>query len=172
MKTSKPGLKHAFPSHFKAFYPAEVLCTSQFSRTRGSIPTDAETGCFPLRWGGSDASCAKRLDMLYIFRYFILRLSRRWQMRADVYNRAYKTHTGTLESGSESSWTGVSCQSCRLADCVHIHHTHTDWNWQGTRAHTHTYANAAGKNICWWVKSILQGQPALLKILRKNYFVA
>lgn len=78
-----------------------------------------------------------------------------------------KTHTDTLEWGVWVQLEVVSCQTCRQANCFHIHHTHTHWNWQAThtqgRTHTHTHGQL-GKKCVLVSKSIFQGQPASLKI--------
>lgn len=136
------------------------FCTSQFSKTRGSIPTDGETGCLPLCWRALDASCAKWHIMLYIFHPQVVKAltDAGWRVQP----RSQNTHRHT--------WVGVwvqlevvYCQTWRQADCIHIHHTHTDWNWQGS--HTHTQLGWKKKKNLMVSKSIFQGQPAILKNL-------
>lgn len=121
-----------FQSNFTASLPAELLLMISAEQNRRSDSrrcrkSAASCPCL-------DSSCAERAIVLgSFFYYFILRLSRCWQMNADVSDHAHTSAHGHVCVGVQLEV--VCCQTCRQANCFHIHHTHTHWSWQTTRTH-------------------------------------
>lgn len=97
--------------------------------------------------------------------HFPLRLSLRWQIQTDLYNRTHKTHTKTLEQGSESSWRWSPAKPAgRLT--IHIHHIHTLIGTDRKYTHPHSHMHIVGfkKNKTWTKQKILLDSDSMLRV--------